>query len=149
MNRRGFLLGAGGILASFAAPAIVRADSLMRIVPRETVIVPLTGTEILRNQAAGFAEYMDRLAYSMLVGTQSGQMQVRTGSVIVPRAGFAPGDVVEIARLGPGEFMANFQVTECPEIEWKKPPSLQVICSDAVAMRELYGQGDVITVKLP
>jgi hypothetical protein len=36
MNRRGFLLGAGGILAAAAAPAIVRADSLMRIVPRDT-----------------------------------------------------------------------------------------------------------------
>ena len=36
MNRRGFLLGC---LAAAAAPAIVRADSLMRIVPRETAIL--------------------------------------------------------------------------------------------------------------
>lgn len=35
MNRRGFL---GSILALGAAPAIVRADSLMRIVPVETTI---------------------------------------------------------------------------------------------------------------
>lgn len=35
MNRRGFLQG---ILIAAAAPAIVRADSLMRIVPRETII---------------------------------------------------------------------------------------------------------------
>lgn len=35
MNRRGFL---GSILAAAAAPAIVRADSLMRIVPRDIVI---------------------------------------------------------------------------------------------------------------
>ena len=35
MNRRGFL---GGILAIAAAPAIVRADSLMRVVPRETTV---------------------------------------------------------------------------------------------------------------
>lgn len=35
MNRRGFL---GAILAAAAAPAIVRADSLMRIVPRELAV---------------------------------------------------------------------------------------------------------------
>ena len=35
MNRRSFL---GSILALGAAPAIVRADALMRIVPRETGI---------------------------------------------------------------------------------------------------------------
>lgn len=35
MNRRGFL---SSILALGAAPAIVRADSLMRIVPRETTV---------------------------------------------------------------------------------------------------------------
>lgn len=35
MNRRNFL---AGMLAACAAPAIVRADSLMRIVPRETTI---------------------------------------------------------------------------------------------------------------
>ena len=32
MNRRGFL---GGILALGAAPAIVRADALMKVVPRD------------------------------------------------------------------------------------------------------------------
>lgn len=36
MNRRSFL---SGILAACAAPAIVRADSLMRIVPRDTSIL--------------------------------------------------------------------------------------------------------------
>lgn len=36
MNRRGFL---GSILALGAAPAIVRADSLMRIVPREAIVL--------------------------------------------------------------------------------------------------------------
>ena len=36
MNRRGFL---SSILALGAAPAIVRADSLMRIVPREAGLV--------------------------------------------------------------------------------------------------------------
>ena len=36
MNRRGFL---GSIIALAAAPAIVRADALMRIVPRDAVII--------------------------------------------------------------------------------------------------------------
>lgn len=36
MDRRGFL---GSILALAAAPAIVRADSLMRIVPTETLVI--------------------------------------------------------------------------------------------------------------
>ncbi len=35
MNRRGFL---GSILAACAAPAIVRADALMRILPKELVV---------------------------------------------------------------------------------------------------------------
>ena len=37
MNRRGFL---GSILELGAAPAIVRADSLMRIVPRGALVLP-------------------------------------------------------------------------------------------------------------
>src|SRR5690349_5897100 len=42
MNRRGFL---GTILAACAAPAIVRADSLMRIIPVETkVLAPVFAT---------------------------------------------------------------------------------------------------------
>lgn len=36
MNRRGFL---GAILAAASAPAIVRADSLMRIVSHETLVL--------------------------------------------------------------------------------------------------------------
>lgn len=39
MNRRGFL---GSILAACAAPAIVRADSLMRIVPLDTTVWTVT-----------------------------------------------------------------------------------------------------------
>lgn len=37
ISRRSFL---SGILAACAAPAIVRADSLMRIVPMETTVIP-------------------------------------------------------------------------------------------------------------
>lgn len=44
MNRRGFL---GACLAACAAPAIVRADSLMRIIPKETVIIiPLPNLDV-------------------------------------------------------------------------------------------------------
>jgi hypothetical protein len=42
MNRRGFL---ASCLALGAAPAIVRADSLMRIVPVETTILPASWIE--------------------------------------------------------------------------------------------------------
>jgi hypothetical protein len=47
MNRRGFL---GSILALAAAPAIVRADSLMRIVPVETgaLTFGISGIEVPR-----------------------------------------------------------------------------------------------------
>lgn len=40
MNRRGFL---GTILAAAVAPAIVRADALMRIVPREATVLTFAG----------------------------------------------------------------------------------------------------------
>lgn len=43
MDRRGFL---GSILLAAVAPAIVRADSLMRIVPRETIIAAPSLAEI-------------------------------------------------------------------------------------------------------
>lgn len=48
MNRRGFL---GSILALGAAPAIVRADSLMRIVPRETLLLPFSLEPLAINYA--------------------------------------------------------------------------------------------------
>lgn len=44
MNRRGFLTSC---LALGAAPAIVRADSLMRIVPRDLVLCEMTLEEAL------------------------------------------------------------------------------------------------------
>ncbi len=43
MNRRGFL---GAILAAAAAPAIVRADSLMRIIPRDAGILLENYTQV-------------------------------------------------------------------------------------------------------
>ena len=38
MDRRGFI---GSILAACAAPAIVRADSLMRVMPRDVAIIQI------------------------------------------------------------------------------------------------------------
>lgn len=49
MNRRGFL---GAMLAACAAPAIVRADSLMRIVPRETLIAEWDGSVLTSQKVA-------------------------------------------------------------------------------------------------
>lgn len=42
MNRRGFL---ASVLAAAAAPAIVRSDALMRIVPRDRAVLTLDGSE--------------------------------------------------------------------------------------------------------
>ncbi len=50
MNRRGFL---GSILAAAVAPAIVRADSLMRIVPMETEVLVPYEQHIIINQMRG------------------------------------------------------------------------------------------------
>lgn len=50
MNRRSFI---GSILALSSAPAIIRADSLMRIVPREPwFLVGERGPEIMTFEAA-------------------------------------------------------------------------------------------------
>ncbi len=49
MNRRGFL---GSIIAACAAPAIVRADALMRVVPVETAVITESVTYTLPGQIA-------------------------------------------------------------------------------------------------
>jgi hypothetical protein len=49
VNRRGFL---GAILAAAAAPAIVRADSLMRVIPVDTEVLTFSSAEILIDQSA-------------------------------------------------------------------------------------------------
>lgn len=59
MNRRGFL---GSILAACAAPAIVRADSLMRIVPVDTGIL-LAGDKAI-TACSGLVEYGDFIRYA-------------------------------------------------------------------------------------
>lgn len=46
MNRRGFVFGIAGLLVAKAAPAIVRADSLMRIVPMETDVLRYWSVDI-------------------------------------------------------------------------------------------------------
>lgn len=51
MNRRSFLTT---ILASAVAPAIVRADSLMRIVPRETLVVVMNDLPLEAWARCGF-----------------------------------------------------------------------------------------------
>ena len=57
MNRRGFLQSC---LALSAAPAIVRADSLMRIVPREVVLLPY------QQEIASLIGYGDE-SFSMII----------------------------------------------------------------------------------
>lgn len=55
-TRRGFL---GSILALGVAPAIVRADSLMRIVPRDTVVLPDVES-FFQGSVRDWAEFMRR-----------------------------------------------------------------------------------------
>ncbi len=55
MNRRGFLKS---ILALAAAPAIVRADSLMRIVPRDLVVEVVDGwNHVAMTRAGGVPQF--------------------------------------------------------------------------------------------
>lgn len=70
MNRRGFLMGAGGILALGVAPAIVRADSLMRIVkPCELqggIFIPMQSAVdagLTDGEISGIAELSKRVLY--------------------------------------------------------------------------------------
>lgn len=56
MNRRSFL---AGIFAAACAPAIVRADSLMRIVPRETVLLGTQGVGTVRLFRGELGRYND------------------------------------------------------------------------------------------
>lgn len=81
MNRRSFL---GSILAAAAAPAIVRADSLMRIVPREMTL--MTGDYVL--DARGSDSLLYEVGYFTPVLAFDGMESVlpgryeRIGSVI-------------------------------------------------------------------
>lgn len=64
MDRREFLKGLAGILAASAAPAVVRSDSLMRIVPQETTILigQVESFRFIRSH-----EYGNALAFSEFV----------------------------------------------------------------------------------
>ena len=50
MNRRGFL---GAMLAACAAPAIVRADSLMRIIPMDVPVIEVPSGMVMMQEACG------------------------------------------------------------------------------------------------
>jgi hypothetical protein len=59
VNRRGFL---GSILALAAAPAIVRADSLMRIVPTDTLVFESASIEFEIGPEPDFLAMPDNLS---------------------------------------------------------------------------------------
>jgi hypothetical protein len=54
ITRRGFMQS---ILALAAAPAIVRADSLMRIVPTRTLILPATKRMLIPFMKSGYQSF--------------------------------------------------------------------------------------------
>lgn len=71
-ERRGFL---AGMLALAAAPAIVRADSLMRVVSRDTAVITLpasrmTATDVInlnQQMAEDIASYLDNTSIWLVV----------------------------------------------------------------------------------
>ena len=63
INRRGFL---SSILALGAAPAIVRADSLMRIVSRDTTVVRFGGESLLFD--GGLGRYVGVVLHDKIAG---------------------------------------------------------------------------------
>ena len=85
MNRRGFLAGVAGFLA---APAIVRASSLM---PVSVVPEPLFTSHIGTWEGIRFVEYIDdtRLAYVMYGGKVSFGDKVYDVGGPPPEAAFA------------------------------------------------------------
>ena len=94
MNRRGFL---GSILALGAAPAIVRADSLMRIVPRGTSLV--TGAAISTREmrwiiesTPGGEDWARRFGYYS-APRQSGKTDAVRNAILARYLDFNEGDL--------------------------------------------------------
>jgi hypothetical protein len=87
MNRRGFL---GSILLAAAAPAIVRADSLMRIVPRDVVLL---GDYALDARGSG------HLIYATDPASPLGDRCVTSVMVLRPDGRYDLIDMIE--HLGP------------------------------------------------
>lgn len=95
MNRRGFL---GSILALGVAPAIVRADSLMRIVPRELGIYTASGTWIRftydsNSGEAKFYESSDGARWMQIgagVNTRGGIVQYYSTALQAPVSAYPP-----------------------------------------------------------
>jgi len=87
MDRRGFL---GSILALAVAPAIVRVDSLMRIVPRETSVWTIESTP-------------GGIWYSGEIGSYEGVRFIESlepGAILTPSGKVLPLDFVsDLARL--------------------------------------------------
>lgn len=90
MNRRGFL---GSILAACAAPAIVRADSLMRIVPRDLTVAGLPYAELYQRTFDELAELAEGTWTPTIEGWDSQGKQiampgtwVRMGNTLVVTA---------------------------------------------------------------
>ncbi len=83
MNRRGFL---SGIILAAAAPAIVRADSLMRVVPRSLVIATrpadiLTGPFVTFTKETGYSWFGDGLLISDTIPGAARNVTIANGKL--------------------------------------------------------------------
>lgn len=86
MDRRGFI---GSILVACAAPAIVRADSLMRIIPMDTKVVPYGGATFYIEDLAS-DQYPDgsfRLWQQIRSDGGGYSLRIATGNVALAEGG--------------------------------------------------------------
>lgn len=82
MNRRHFL---AGILAAGAAPAIVRADSLMRLVVRpQELVVPVTASDIINIALQRLEPQLERAWWDARIYGR-GVIEVVGGSIVTAR----------------------------------------------------------------
>lgn len=123
-TRRGFL---GAMLAACAAPAIVRADSLMRVIPRETEILVPAPQRSLADQL----EDARQRAIAQLREEIDAQA-LHEATLQFDRPGLKVGDVFSIAGLVSGPRL--FRVTDVmqsgvpiavADSAWLKVQSLQ------------------------
>lgn len=110
MNRRNFL---AGIFAAACAPAIVRADSLMRIVPRGTVVLPplwpgepWDGLRQYSDAIIGRADYTLVRWVDDIKGYYHGQSFTSSGTFNVPEG---------VTELWPVRQDADGKVISAPE----------------------------------
>lgn len=111
MNRRGFL---GAILAAAVAPAIVRADALMRIVPRDAAVLPAPGGLMVPEKLSGI--------FTGEIGSYEGVVIHETP--LLTRANIAAIiKVMKEREIKPGSDGAYWMALPGDDYDWLRVPS--------------------------